>query len=95
MLAKVPSNIQVRLLHPLPEESIPHILVEEKNILHTNPIHGILKRFFHGAFLSVLIGLSMFGILKMVGIEFGGLVETSIFVCFPAFFGFLTSYVIY
>ncbi|MBI5701667.1 hypothetical protein HZC34_07520 [Candidatus Saganbacteria bacterium] len=95
MLAKVPANIQVRLLHPLPEESVPHIIVEEKNIPKTNPIISILKRFFHGAFLSVLIGLSMYGILKLVGIEFGGLVETSIFIFFPAFLGFLTSYVIY
>ena len=93
MLAKVPPNIQVRLLRPQAEDRVPHIAPEPPISKPKHFYFNILKRFASGTGISFIIGFGLFTILKVVGLDFGPY-ETSIVILLPSMLGFLTSFVI-
>ncbi len=94
MLTKVPSSMQVRILRPQSEESVPHVVSEEILIESPALVLKFLKKILSGSGISILIGAVIFGVMKLVGLEFGG-IEASIIILFPAMLGFLTSLVIF
>lgn len=94
-MIKIPSEIQVRIIRPQPEDSIPHIA--ENDIiepLNENHFKQIIKKILSGGGVGMLLGLGIFLALKICGVNFGDL-ETYIILGIPFTLGIITSYVIF
>lgn len=94
MLTRVPANIQVRFLSPQSEEKVPHAYDIKETPKSENNIMQLAKRMAHGTGISIILGLGIYAIVKVMGLELGNF-ETSVVVFLPALFGFLTSFVIF
>lgn len=83
------------MIRPNTEETVTRTIssTESVAIEAPDPFRNILK-LLSGGGLGALIGLTLFAIIQLVGIRFGG-VETSILVGLPSLLGILASYVIF
>lgn len=96
VLTKVPSRIQVRIVAPKSEETVPFVHVDEA-VLDAKIPHPAIKtakKTCTASIVSVLIGLSIYAAMKMVGLDFGR-IETPIIIALPALLGFLASFVLF
>lgn len=93
MLTKVPSHMQVRILHPISEESLPpvHFEIPEKK---ENPALKIAKKLAHAIGISSVLSLSIYMFMRFLGLELGN-VEASVIVLFPALLGLVASFVVF
>lgn len=94
LLSKVPTHIQVRIISPSPQDSVPHTFYQEEIPSVENPILKAFKKIFSSVGVSTLIAVVLFSVVRSSGLDIGS-AETSIIVLFPSFFGLIASFVVF
>jgi len=93
-MIKVPPEIQVRLISPQPENSVPHFVIKDEVCTDENEIVKLVKKLFSGGTVGIILGVGIYLALEVCGVKFGG-IETSIVLGIPLLTGLLASYVIF
>ena len=93
-MIKVPAEIQVRLISPQPENSVPHLVINDEIEAEESGFMKLARKLLNGGTVGIILGVGIYLALEVCGVKFGS-VETSIVLGIPLLTGLLASYVIF